>query len=225
MKPVITLSLGGSLVAPDSLDLKYIKSFVAFIRRHLGKWRFIIVVGGGKICRDYQAVAKKLAPVTSRDLDWIGIKSTRLNAELVRAAFGDRAENSVIVDPNRKFSMTKPVLIAAGYQPGWSTDFVAVMLAKKFGAKKVINLSNIEFVFDKDPKKFKDARPIKTASWKEFRRIVGSRWVPGANKPFDPIASKLAQKYGLEVDIVNGRDLKNLQKVLSNQKFIGTKIL
>jgi uridylate kinase len=85
-------------------------------------------------------------------------------------------------------------------------------------------MSNIKMAYDKDPKKHKDAKPIKEATWPEFRNIVGDTWTPGLNVPFDPIASKRAEELGLKVVILDGKDLSNLRKHLRGGKFVGTVI-
>jgi uridylate kinase len=113
-------------------------------------------------------------------------------------------------------------MVAAGWRPGWSTDYVATILAERFKSNTLINLSNINYAYDKDPKKFKNAKIIKTIDWKGFRKIVGNRWSPGLNAPFDPIASALAQKIGLRVIITNGKDLENLENIFNQKKFTGT---
>ena len=33
--------------------------------------------------------------------------------------------------------------------------------------------------FDKDPRKFKSAKPIREIRWKNFRRIIGNKWKSG----------------------------------------------
>jgi uridylate kinase len=98
------------------------------------------------------------------------------------------------------------------------------MWARNFKARTILNLSNIDYVFNKDPKYHKDAKRFERISWKEFRRIVGSEWDPGLNAPFDPIASKEAQRLGLEVVIINGRNLENLESFLNGKKYKGTVI-
>ena len=97
------------------------------------------------------------------------------------------------------------------------------MLAKTYGAKEVINLSNIDYVYDKDPNKFKNAKKIERINWKDFRKnIVGYKWVPGENVPFDPIASRLAEKSSLKVVIMNGKNLTEVKKALEGGEFKGT---
>ena len=71
-------------------------------------------------------------------------------------------------------------------------------------------LFHIAQVYDKDPKKYPEAKPFDKMSWSELRAIVGDKWTPGANVPFDPIAAKEAEKSGLKVVMLNGRDLDNL---------------
>ena len=134
------------------------------------------------------------------------------------------AHSRIIKNPHHKEPAKEPVIIAAGYKPGWSTDYVAVLLARKYGANVVLNLSNIDYVYNKDPRKFKDAKAYTLLSWPEFRKIVGNKWDPGLNAPFDPVASKLAQKHGLTVIIMNGKNLANLKRFFAGKSFKGTVI-
>ncbi len=221
------LSVGGSLIVPKTgIDVAFLKDLKKLILKHtkLGK-RFVIVVGGGMTARNYQTAAKGVGKLTMDDADWLGIHATRLNGHLLRTVFRDVAYPIMIKDPSRPIkNWNEPVLIAAGWKPGWSTDYVATRLAKRLKASTIINLSNIDYVYDKDPNKYKDAKKIELISWKEFRAIVGDTWDPGMNVPFDPVASRLADQNGMTVEIVNGSNIKNLDRILSGKSFIGTKI-
>ncbi|MFH1620985.1 MAG: UMP kinase [Patescibacteria group bacterium] len=222
----IVISVGGSIVVPKTgIDVAYLKKFKTLISQQVKTGRrFIIIVGGGYTAREYQGAASKIVKLTAEDLDWLGIHATRLNGHLLRTVFRDIALHRVVKDPTRPIKWSESVLIAAGWKPGWSTDYVAVRLAKKFGAERVINLTNIDAVYDKDPSRFDDAVAYDRIAWKDFRKIVGSKWIPGANAPFDPIASKLAHKWGLAVAIANGRDLNNVKNIIDCKKFKGTVI-
>jgi len=224
MPKTLVMSLGGSLIAPDKIDINFLKKFRKLILDYTKKGnKVVLICGGGNTCRDYQKAAKKINPqVKDRDLDWIGIATTKLNAELVSGIFGDKAFESIIDDPGKKVKTNKKIIVGAGFKPGSSSDKDAVLAAKAFNAKTVINLSNITYVYDKDPKKFKDAKPKKEMNWHDFRKIVGNKWVPGAHVPFDPVASKLAQQWKLELVVMKGSDLNNLKKFFSHQNFRGT---
>jgi len=224
----IIVSLGGSIVAPDKPDPSFLQKFKESIARFLGGEsgrRIILIVGGGGVCRDYQAACRSIrSEVTDQDLDWIGIMATRLNAELVRAAFGGLCGDRVVMAPPLESGFHGKVLVAAGWKPGFSTDFVAVTLAKAYGAKTVINLSNIEKVYTDDPKKNPEAKPLDRVSGTEHRAMLGDGWSPGKNAPFDPGASKESESLGLEVVFAAGRNLDNLTSILEGRPFVGTVI-
>ena len=237
-RALTVISIGGSIVVPKTgIDVAYLKNFRACIRGLVAqRRRFIIVVGGGHTARAYQQAAaaivrhahdlssSKVVKLNPEDVDWLGIHATRLNGQLLRALFRDIALHRVIKDPTKPVHWAEPILIAAGWKPGWSTDYVAVRLARKFKTKHIVNLTNIDAVYDKDPSRFDDAEPYDALAWSDFRKLVGDKWSPGMNAPFDPIASKLAQKWGMEVTIAAGKDLKNLKNILTGKKFKGTRI-
>jgi uridylate kinase len=218
---IIVLSVGGSLVVPNEIDVDFIKSLKELLIKR--NERFILVVGGGRTARKYQ-IALSNFNISQDEKDWVGISATKLNAQLIKSVFGKSCNSLIVSNPTVKLDFNEKFLVASGWKPGFSTDFDAVMLAENFGAKKVINLSNIEYAYDKDPNKFGDAKKIKNINWDGFRKIVGDVWNPGLNAPFDPIASKKAQDLGLEVVILNGKNLNNLNNCFDNKNFIGTRI-
>ncbi len=221
----IIISLGGSLIIPDEIDVNFLEEFKKLIVSYLGKGKkFIIITGGGKICRKYQDVLKKLEKPSLEDLDWLGIYSTRFNAEFVKILFRDLAEDKIITDPTLPVEFDKSIIVGGGWKPGWSTDYVAVVLGKQLGAKRVINLSNTDHVYDCDPKKNSSAKKIEKISWKDYRALIPAEWNPGLNTPFDPIASKMAEEEGMEVVIMNGKPIDNLANYLNGEKFLGTVI-
>jgi len=235
------ISLGGSLVIPKiGFDIPFLKRFRKLILDEMkrGK-RFILIVGGGATARAYQEGFKDLwipprikSGVTEGrndmklddKLDWLGIHSTILNAQFVRMLFGDNAYHDVQIDPTKKIKTDKPIIIGSGWKPGCSSDYDAVLAAKTYGAREVINISNIDYVYDKDPTKFTHAKPLPRLTWKEYRAMVGDTWYPGSNAPFDPIASKTADKLGLTVKILRGTALSEARKAIRGEKFRGTTI-
>ena len=219
----VVISLGGSVLAPSVIDTGFLKRFRKLILGFANK-RFVIICGGGKTAREYMNAASKVVKLTHDDLDWLGIHATRLNAQLLRNIFRGYAYQKVIRNPTEKIRARERVIIAAGWKPGHSTDYIAVMLAKNFGTKAVINITNTSHVYDRDPSKFKDARPLKSVSWQQFRRLIkATRWSPGLNTPFDPVAAREAEKLKLKVAIM-GKDLKNLENFLRGKAFTGTTI-
>ncbi len=227
-EPPIIISVGGSLIYPNGgIDTEFLSNLNKLIRKQVSKGkRFFLVAGGGKIARHYQEAGKKvIGNILNEDLDWLGIHATRFNAHLLRTIFQDISYPVIIKDYGHKiFNLKYPVVIGAGWKPGWSTDYDAVILARDYGANLIINLSNIDGVYDKDPKKYKDAKFIKKITWEEMEKITGTKWTPGFNAPFDPVATPLAKKLGLTVVVVNGHNFDNLEKIIEGESFIGTVI-
>jgi len=222
------ISLGGSIIAPDGVDVRFLGDFrkriILWLEEDSGR-RAVLITGGGSPARVWQQAYRSVVEEPSTDSqDWIGVAATKLNAALVKAVFGNLCPDDVVTDPTAPFSWTGRVLVASGWKPGFSTDFDAVLLAERFSSKTVINLSNIAQVYTDDPKKNPEARPLASISWPEFQKIVGTEWKPGINAPFDPVASKKAAALGLTVFVASGSDLPNLDKILRGKEFFGTLI-
>ena len=223
----ILVSLGGSVIIPEpgKINVSFLRKFRDLVLKMVSKnYRFVIVTGGGKISRIYQNAAKNIVKVTDEDGDWLGVHATRINGHLLRMIFRKIAYPVVLDNPYKPVENHWKVLIAAGWKPGFSSDYDAVLLAERFGIKEIVNASNISHVYNKDLKKYKDAIPIEKISWKDYRKLIGSRWIPGLSTPFDPIASREAQKSKIRVFIIRGTDIKNFEKLLSGKDFQGTTI-
>jgi len=226
------LSLGGSIVAPDGPDAGFLAGFAELAGEFLaesGERRLVVVVGGGGPARAWQRAYRDACMGLGREpedgeADWIGVMATRLNAQLVKAALGGLCVQDVVLDPTAAPDIAGRALVAAGWKPGFSSDYDAVLLALRYGARTVANLSNIERVFTADPRLDPAARPLDSISWEGFRAMVGDEWVPGKSAPFDPIASRAAHEAGMRVICADGRNLANLRKILAGREFAGTVI-
>ncbi|MDR3548060.1 MAG: UMP kinase [Candidatus Pacebacteria bacterium] len=218
------MSVGGSLIVPGEIDTTFLRAFHELILSEVAAGdSFFIITGGGRTARRYQEAAREARGDLDReDLDWLGIHSTRLNAHLLRTLFSEQAEARIVKNPTRRIRATAPVVIGAGWKPGWSTDYCAVLAAKQLGAKKLVNLSNIDYVYTADPKKDPTAQKIEKISWSEFRNIIPDHWDPGLSSPFDPVAAKEAESLGLEVAVINGHKLDQFKNYLDGKPFAGS---
>ncbi len=225
----VIISVGGSLVVPNGgIDTEFLKRLNAFVRNQLANHKerqFFLVIGGGTTARHYRDAGREVVghDLTEDDMDWLGIHATRLNAQLVRTIFRDIAHPNLIKHYEIIRKVPEQVVVAAGWRPGWSTDYCATLLCEDYHIKTVINMSNISQVYEKDPRQFPEAKPIDKISWAGFRGLIGDKWSPGMNAPFDPIAAKRAQEFGIKV-VVLGKDFTNLTNFFENKQFIGTVI-
>lgn len=223
----IVISVGGSLIVPDQIDISFLSALKKLIVRETdppNSRRFVIICGGGKTCRKYQAAGAATAPLSKEELDWIGTHTNTFNAQFMRIIFQDVAHQSVITDPTTIPESDKPVLFVGGWQPGGSSDLVAVVAAQTLGAKKIINLSNVDYVYTDDPNKNLSAEKIEEISWSDFRKLIPAEWDPGLSSPFDPVAAREAERLGIEVAIIHGNKLAELENYLEGRPFVGTRI-
>lgn len=219
----IVISLGGSIVVPEAIDITFLHAFRALIEKHTNQGkRFIIIVGGGNTAREYINALEDNGNIDDTRKDWMGIYTTRLNAQFVKIFFGDLAHKEIIHNPNELFESRHPVIFGGGWEPGASTDHVAVVVAGNAKATKVINLSNIAHVYDSDPNKNPDAIKYERLTWDQYRSFIPREWTPGLSTPFDPIASVKASELGIEVAIMDGKNIENLDRYLDGQAFQGT---
>lgn len=226
----IIISVGGSLIVPNGgIATEFLKKLNDFIRDELAKdnkRQFFLITGGGSTARHYIEAGREVVghELTHEDMDWLGVHCTTLNAHLVRTIFRDIAHPKIIRHYDIIRKVYEPVVVASGWKPGWSTDYCATLLCEDYGVKTVINLSNIEQVYDKDPKQYEDAKPLEKLTWDEMRDIVGDKWTPGLNAPFDPIAAKKAQELNIKVVVMSGANLENVSNYINDKDFKGTVI-
>ncbi len=227
-KETIVMSVGGSLIVPDQIDTTFLTVLKNLVEHQIASHgrRFIIIAGGGKTARRYQEAAGKVSDLDPEDIDWIGLHATRLNGHLLRTIFRDSAHPEMITNPDDILDVPKSadLVIAAGYRPGSSTDFRAVQIAKNVKAHRLINLSNIDYVYTADPRTDASATRIEDITWHDFLKLIPSEWSPGLSSPFDPVAAREAEARNIEVAIINGEKPDEIEHYINNEAFVGTKI-
>jgi uridylate kinase len=220
----IVISVGGSVLVPDEVDLSYAKYLGELVNALSVKHQVALVTGGGRLARKYIEAARKFG-ASEIYCDLIGIKATRLNASLLAAIIGKKA----LVEPPTDFKEAAEALsfgkivVMGGTHPAHSTDAVAALLAEYIQAGLLINASNVAGIFDKDPKKHKDAKMLKTIGIEELVEMVKS-YPTGAGQYelVDILAAKIIQRSKIKTIFLNGRDLDNMRNAIEGKKFTGT---
>jgi len=214
----IVFSLGGSVIVPGDIDSKFIKDFSNFIKRIAKKYKISIVCGGGSTARKYIASVPQLDDISKHE---IAIKATHLNAmliaKLVKGKFSEEAPEKIAKGINKELT------VSGGYKPGWTTDVDATIIAKEAKADLLINVTNVNYVYDSDPKINKKAKKIERIKWGEFLKLPAMQPGPGAHFVFDLEAAKICQKAKIKVVVV-GKDIKNIENLIEGKKFEGTLI-
>lgn len=225
-KRVVVLSLGGSLIIPEEVDISFLQKFKKIILRNTKKCKFIIVCGGGSIARKYITALKK-AGLNEELQSFSGISATRMNARFMSYLFGINPELGI---PHTKETLEKYVkkqdVIFCGaleYKPKQTSDSTAAEIATHFKTD-FINLTNVSGLYTKNPLEHKDAKLILRISWKEFCSMANKdKYKPGQHFVLDGTAANIIMKEKIKTYII-GKDLKQLEAVLRNKDFKGTLI-
>ena len=224
-KETIVISVGGSLLIPERIDVSFLKHLKGMTTHFVQEgYQIVLAIGGGKTSRYYGRAALEFNHIDNTDLDWIGIKTIHLNCELVHRVFRDLDVHSdIIFKAEDAQEVVSSIIIVGAWEPGHSSDYNAVSVAQTLGAKRVINFSNTSHVYNRDPQEDSKAQKITQISWGDYRELIPKQWVSNLSTPFDPIASEMAQ--GLEMTVVIlGASIDNLTAYLEGKSFKGTVI-
>ena len=223
-KKVVVISLGGSLIIPNKVDVKFLKEFKKIILKNSKKYKFIIVCGGGSIARKYiSALESQRANTKLQSL--AGIGSTRMNARFMSNFFNINPEKGIphkMKDIKKYLRKQKVVFCGAlEYKPNQTSDSTSAEIAKKFKAD-FINLTDVDGLYDKNPKKFKKTKLISKTTWKKFDKMANKiKFKPGQHFVLDQTASKIIRENKITTYIL-GKNLNNLDNLLKEKKFKGT---
>lgn len=226
MKRVIVLSLGGSLIIPDNINLKFLREFKKVILKNTKKYKFIVVCGGGSIARKYISALKE-TKASEKLQSLSGISATRMNARFMNYFFNHDPKQGIPHNMKtlEKYIKEKDVIFcgALEYKPKQTSDSTATQIANHF--KTIfINLTNVKGLHDKNPLKYKNAKFIQKISWQKFYEMANkNKYKPGQHFVLDQSASKIILKHKIPTYII-GKNLKQFDNILKNRKFIGTTI-
>ena len=221
----IVISLGGSLINPDNIDYDFIERFKSLISAFSKKYRFVIVTGGGNTARIYINALKK-ENIKEKLQCLIGIRVTRLNAWFMTNFFNGISSKTIAKDlKDVKNLIAKNNIIFCGalrYEEKNTSDGTAAKIARYLNAE-FINLTNVNGLYTKDPKKFRDARFIPEISFNDFYNITKKiKYKAGQHFVLDQNAAEIIKKSKIKTIILNGNKLNNLKNYLEERKFIGT---
>ncbi|MBS3082152.1 UMP kinase [Candidatus Pacearchaeota archaeon] len=219
MKEIIVISLGGSLIVPKHIDTLWINKFKEKITKLTKKYKFVIVCGGGFVAREYITILKK-EHKSKKQQSMAGIAITRMNAQIMAQIFGKIANEKLPFKMKQiKNMLQKNEVVFCGalrYSSNQTSDTTAAKVAK-FLKTKFINITNVDGLYTSNPSKNKNAKLIKSISWKDFEKIAKAiKYKPGQHFVLDQKASTIIRKNKIKTYIL-GKNLTNLQNLL-NQK-------
>ena len=198
----IVIKLSGSSFAPDAMGS--LGEMAAALARAPAPIQPIVVAGGGPIARAYIAHARA-AGADESALDGIGIDVSRLNARVLIHHLGDRAHPHPpeTLREAEDAADTGRIVVAGGLYPGQSTNGTAALLAERLRADEFVNATDVDAIYDSDPRANASARRLARVSVRDLRAMLaGEGSLAGGYDLMDMIALKVIERSRLRARVI-----------------------
>lgn len=219
----VVISLGGSLVNPGTPDRQYVSSLIRILRST--KYKFGIVVGGGRLARQWADAARKKG-ASEFEADEAAIEATKKNAQFVIDIIKKDVNRTVCqtFESARGASKKHRFVVMGGTIPGITTDSDAVLLAECLGAKRVLNLSNIDGIYSDNPVRNHDAKKFRKMGYAQLIDLAGKNDMrkAGTHFVFDFLACKLIARSKIDAHFVHGKNMLDVRKAIEGRPHGGT---
>lgn len=215
---ILVVSIGGSVLT-SNLDPERIRKYASSIQALAKEHTTYIIVGGGRIARDYITAARDLG-ANEVECDIIGIDLTHINAKLLIVALGNSAYPVPLTSYQdaRNAALTGRVVVMGGLIPGQTTDAVSAVLAEYVGADLLINATSVDGVYTADPNLDSKAEKISSMTPSQLVDIVmKTDMSAGSNSPLDPLAAKIIQRCGIKTFVIDGREPGNINEAAAGR--------
>ncbi len=224
-KKRVLLKISGEALAGDN-DFGLSSSTLEFLSNEIKpiydneNIEIAIVMGGGNIYRGASGALKKTIKRTTGDS--MGMLATAMNALALRDMFNSQGMHSHIMGAFsiesvfEKFSAVKAdkllskgniILIPGGTSnPYFTTDTAAVLRALEIEASVVLKATNVDGVYDKDPKKYTDA--------KKYEKLSFNKAIEAQLKVMDITAFSMAMDNNLDIVVFDMHKSGNIYKAV-----------
>lgn len=203
-----------------------IKKYAKMLSEMSSKVQPVVVAGGGRIARHYIGIARGFG-LDEASLDIMGILVSRLNAALLVAALGKKAHHAVPEDLEEvtQAAGTGKIVVTGGLHPGQSTNATAALIAEKVGATKFVNATDVDGIYDSDPRSNKGAKMFSEITVKKCRTLLGGEnSMAGGYDLMDIVALKVIERSKIPTLVIKSEPARIKAAVLKN-KTHGTRII
>jgi len=220
----VVVSVGGSVVLSDDASVDFLKKLASVLKKVGKQYRLFVIIGGGTIARRYIQLGRELG-FDEDTLDLIGIDITRVNARIITNLLGV-SNKEIPHTTDEAIGLDFPIVVMGGTDPKHSTDTVGAEVAEKTHAIRFVNATNVDGIYDKDPKKYSDAKKLAEVTIDQLIAQYGTTWgAAGKNIFMDEPALAIIKRAKIPTFVVNGKRLDQLEKAMTGKPFDGTTIL
>jgi uridylate kinase len=221
----LVIRIGGSVVA-SPFNPELINAYAELLLNLKQKGHHVaVVVGGGSLSRELITIAKAMG-LEETAQDEVAISVSRLAAQLMLLKLDRESTLSVpvTVEDAAKRVEKDGIAVMGGLKPGMTTDTVAALVAERIHADLLVKATDVDGVFDKDPKKHVDAKKFNKLRYDELPEIFEKkRHEAGIHQVIDPEAIKILKKARVKTIVVNGCRPENVLMAVQGKE-VGTVI-
>lgn len=229
----ILLKLSGKPLGGEKgwgIDFAAIEKLAKQIReiKRVNNIEIAIVIGGGNIFRGREAAGTKVDAATA---DYMGMTATLINALALQEALErlgtptrvltgitapSLAEPFIRRRATRHLEKGRVVILAGGTgNPFFTTDTAAALRACELKCDVILKVSDVDGVYDSDPRKNPKARKFKTLTYREA--------LEKHLKVMDNTAFAFCQKHKIPIIVFKIDHLKKIKDIVNGRQ-VGTKI-
>jgi uridylate kinase len=223
------MKLSGSIFNITNInETESIRRYAKMLLEISNTFQPIVVTGGGKIARHYIDIARGLGS-DEANLDIIGIEVSRLNAKLLISALGEQVYPQVPKDLEEVAiaAASGQIVIAGGLHPGQSTNATSALIAETVKASKFLNATDVDGIYDSDPKRNRNAKLFERITIKECMEILGSESsMAGKYELIDIVALKVIERSRIPTWVLRS-NVNNIKHAVNNdiKSHVGTEIV
>jgi len=219
MKRKSVIKIGGSLLFTENKELnrEKIQNFCQIFKKMNYSGSHVIICGGGIIAREYIDTVRSFHGSEAL-CDTFGIDLSRINSRLLVSSFGDFAYPLVpkSIEELSLALLFGKIIVMGGLQPGQSTTSVALEVAEFMQVEELVILTDVKGIFNKDPKKFDDAKLFKNLTYGELQEIIikssgDKQAAAGEYRIFDAVSLQILKRSKIKVRVMSGKDLKDFE--------------
>ncbi len=210
----LVIKIGGSLAFNDfGPNRNYLKRLIPVLKDIDRKHHLIVCIGGGQFIRKYLKNIRNFI-LTDKEMEWLFVELLRTNVSL----FSFLLDKKPIFDIKKVNARSEGII--GGISPGRSTDSNAALCAEKIRADLFIKATDVDGIYNKDPKKDKNAKKIDNIGFKDLKKFK-QEGKPCSYGILDRLAMNVVARSRIKTIILNGKNPKNILRAVNGKK-IGT---
>lgn len=221
------VKLGGRVLFKERrLDLEYVRGLKEVLKAALALYDGIVtVVGGGDVARNYISWGRELG-LSESSLDMVGIRLSRVNASLFWAYFHGVTPPDIPATISEAIALLPAwrLIFLGGLQPAQSTTTVAALVAEALGADRLVIATDVDGVYEEDPKVNPQARKLDEVTVDQLERILVRDVRAGGYALLDSLAVAVIKRGCLDARVVCGKPPSNILAALRGERE-GTRIV